>query len=122
MIFAYSSPDFRSLQLPNQDYNRSMRQALNLEMALSARSAVGLALFNDTLKRPFFCSECGVIEKLVAHHDDYAWPLTVRWLCKRCHHEWHYGPGTYRTPRVVRPKIFRQWMDRTIRSCLGSIS
>lgn len=34
------------------------------------------------------CEICGC-EKVHAHHDDYAKPLDVRWLCDIHHKEWH---------------------------------
>jgi hypothetical protein len=41
------------------------------------------------------CEICGSTEKIVAHHDDYAKPLNVRWMCQACHKQWHviYGEG-----------------------------
>lgn len=38
------------------------------------------------------CEVCGD-EKVHAHHDDYAKPLDVRWLCKKHHNEWHNTHG-----------------------------
>jgi len=38
------------------------------------------------------CEVCG-IEKVDAHHDDYAKPLNVRWLCSEHHHQWHAKYG-----------------------------
>lgn len=39
------------------------------------------------------CGEAGVFtdgrSSVQAHHDDYNKPMEVRWLCQRCHHEWH---------------------------------
>lgn len=45
---------------------------------------------------PESCESCGATgtmkdgrNTVQAHHDDYNKPLEVRWLCQRCHHEWH---------------------------------
>jgi len=40
----------------------------------------------DLIKHP--CEVCGARE-VHAHHDDYAKPLEVRWLCDEHHNEWH---------------------------------
>lgn len=34
------------------------------------------------------CEKCGA-EPTDAHHEDYDKPLTVRWLCRRCHGDLH---------------------------------
>ena len=36
--------------------------------------------------------ECGGVD-VHAHHDDYAKPLKVRWLCAKHHSEWHNENG-----------------------------
>lgn len=35
------------------------------------------------------CESCSSDRKLYAHHDDYAKPLKVRWLCPKCHAQCH---------------------------------
>lgn len=53
----------------------------------AAHIAVGNAVRDGRLiKQP--CEICGD-EQVHAHHDDYAKPLEVRWLCNTHHNEWH---------------------------------
>lgn len=54
-----------------------------------ARWSVGNAIRRGKLEAPNLCEKCKRGKKLDAHHDDYSKPLTVRWLCRRCHTDHH---------------------------------
>lgn len=59
-----------------------------------ANIIVGNAISSGKLKKQDFCSVCGMDGvRIHGHHDDYAKPLDVRWLCSRCHTEWHDKNG-----------------------------
>ena len=47
------------------------------------------ALKHGELVRPTNCSQCSSDHKIEGHHDDYTKPLEVRWLCEKCHKNWH---------------------------------
>lgn len=50
-----------------------------------AHAAVATALKNGELQRQTTCEHCGIVERMLAHHEDYARPLDVTWLCDHCH-------------------------------------
>ena len=54
-----------------------------------AVKALHRAVKSGVILRPSICSECGKEGKIHAHHDNYNYPLVVRWLCDRCHKDWH---------------------------------
>ncbi len=58
---------------------------------LKANYAVQKAIRAGQLIRPEGCSACGRPGNIHAHHDDYAKPLDIRWLCKSCHSKAHHG-------------------------------
>jgi site-specific DNA-cytosine methylase len=61
-----------------------------------AHDIVEKAILSGDLKQGDRCETCGATgtmsdgrTAIQAHHDDYNLPLSVRWLCQPCHHEWH---------------------------------
>jgi cell division protein FtsL len=50
-----------------------------------ARLAVRNAIRHGDLVRPEHCQNCNATCKPDAHHEDYAKPLEVIWLCDACH-------------------------------------
>ena len=57
-----------------------------------AKNMVNNAIRDGKLfKEP--CEVCGTTEKIHAHHEDYAKPLNVRWLCSAHHKQWHRDNG-----------------------------
>jgi hypothetical protein len=59
-----------------------------------AHSLVNNAIRDGRITKKGFCESCGDTKKrLHAHHDDYAKPLDVRFLCPQCHVNWHKENG-----------------------------
>lgn len=58
-----------------------------------AHNAVSNAVRDGKIKRGTECELCKTENNIHAHHDDYAKPLDVRWLCAVCHKAWHLVNG-----------------------------
>lgn len=58
-----------------------------------AHQAINNAVMRGKIVKPAACEECeGLIAdpcELHAHHEDYARPLDVEWLCRDCHNQRH---------------------------------
>lgn len=56
-----------------------------------AHTMVNNAVRDGRMKK-LCCEICGSANS-VAHHDDYDFPLTVRWMCQAHHCQWHAEHG-----------------------------
>jgi len=72
---------------------------IELRRGTARRSKTASQQVNEAKKlgdlKPTLCEKCGKgpYESgrlvVVGHHDDYNFPLVVRWLCHLCHASWH---------------------------------
>lgn len=82
---------------------RAYRNDPELRVRHEARELVNKAIqAGDLAKQP--CEVCGAI-KVDGHHDDYAKPLEVRWLC-RAHHQEHHAKATSDPLEPAKPVEF----------------
>jgi hypothetical protein len=66
-----------------------------------------LAIKKGEISRPDRCQRCGKITKPQGHHDDYAKPFEVAWLCQSCHAKEHFSP----CPVLAQPNLNREDAD-----------
>lgn len=85
----YEARYFQSEQNRSRRNNlaKKYREDPSLRARHEARWKVRRALASGKLVR-MPCESCNSTQAQ-AHHDDYNKPLAVRWLCIRCHNEWH---------------------------------
>ena len=69
--------------------------AVNNPIKRLASHSVNNAVRDGRLYKPDTCESCkSKPNRLHGHHDDYAFPLVVRWLCPGCHNKWHKENGS----------------------------
>lgn len=76
-----------------RSYEKTKEYRENNPKKYAAHVAVGNAVRDGKLIKASCCEDCGSNFALNAHHDNYNFPLEVRWLCSRCHHKWHVENG-----------------------------
>lgn len=59
---------------------------------LKARSLLNSAIRSGKIQRLSCCEKCGEVGPVYGHHNDYAKPLVVEWLCADCHGKRHRKP------------------------------
>ena len=47
------------------------------------------AVLSGDIERPTTCCDCGAIGPTDGHHENYAKPLDVVWVCRSCHNKIH---------------------------------
>jgi len=61
----------------------------------SASYIINRAIRDGKITKPSSCSQCNTTGvRIHGHHDDYAYPMIVRWLCSKCHRDWHKEHGS----------------------------
>jgi ribosomal protein S27AE len=77
----------RIVRIPLTPAERSKRHRATHPDRAKARAKLGSALRVGSVKRQS-CRRCGS-PNAQAHHTDYAKPLDVEWLCRKCHRQEH---------------------------------
>lgn len=61
----------------------------------SANQIVCNSVRDGRLTKSTTCESCGNNHNRIhGHHDDYNYPMIVRWLCPKCHNKWHKENGS----------------------------
>lgn len=81
-------------------YRSKLKQRCNHPYKYKATNMVNNFIRDGKLFREP-CCVCGSNEKVHAHHDDYAKPLNVRWLCAAHHRQWHMENGEAKNGSTV---------------------
>lgn len=81
--------DYQKTERGRAAHNRATKKWVEKNTIKRAVHIITGNAIRDGLLIKQDCEKCGCSSQIQAHHDDYAKPLEVRWLCPACHKEWH---------------------------------
>ena len=55
-----------------------------------ANGLINMRVRRGRLDRPTACTQCGKTARVDGHHEDYAKPADIEWLCRSCHMKRHH--------------------------------
>jgi len=91
---------------PRKVHNRTYMAASNWTLSAWAIGKTQSAIKSGLLVRPDVCSMCASQgnrqNPILAHHDDYAKPIEVRWVCRECHKRLHYPLASGVSEELIR--------------------
>jgi hypothetical protein len=96
---------FCSAECQQKNFSASLRRRQTEHRArfpgrITARQTLKNAILLGKVRRCTRCEECGAKTFTEGHHDDYAKPFYVTWLCRRCHARLedgaHFGRGEFK--------------------------
>jgi len=70
---------------------------------LRANALVNKRVRRGRLARPTACTHCGKEGRVDAHHEDYAKPADIEWLCRSCHMKRHHRRNTEERTALPEP-------------------
>jgi hypothetical protein len=80
-----------------KDAHRMAKKKWSIDNVIkrAANIIVGNAVRDGRLIKSYECEDCGKNDTMIhGHHDNYDYPLDVRWLCPACHTKWHKINGS----------------------------
>ncbi len=98
---------------------------MNRHLKDSATGQYRYALKKGDIEKGIVCADCGAKEvKLDGHHQDYARPLEVVWLCRPCHSRRHGKMTSDRTVpiTIMIPGVLKEMIQEDAQTRNQSVS
>ena len=70
-------------------------------LQINSAGLINTRVRRGAMNKPDRCEKCGKKARLDGHHDDYARPDAVRWLCRSCHMKWHSENTWHQSPQAL---------------------
>ena len=84
MAFYHDNPEVKARVIA-----AATQRNLDNPMECRARQILNSAVRYGKITKPDTCSKCGAGGMIHGHHEDYAQPLDVIWVCPTCHGRIH---------------------------------